>query len=88
MYRAFAPFSEGVRGDRRVTGCNTIERQPHGIVVPHVAVPKDAISREFSREFIRQVPPLTSVTASNAQILSRIQQRGGSCHGVAVLPFA
>ena len=26
MYRAFAPFLEGDRGDRRVTGCTSLER--------------------------------------------------------------
>ncbi len=44
MYRAFAPFSEGVRGDRRVTGCNTQEKG-------HLTLLYRLLTVKFSREF-------------------------------------
>ncbi len=52
---------------------------PLRIGVAYMAAPKDDIGCKFSREFAGVKPLRTAPEASDGQILSRIQGRGGLC---------
>ena len=61
MYRAFAPFFMGDKGDRRVTGCNTLEKG-------HFALLYRLLTVTFSREFRGVVARRQALAASCSNV--------------------
>ncbi len=61
MYRTFAPFFMGDKGDRRVTGCNTIEKG-------HFALLYRLLTVKFSREFRGVVARRQALSASCSHV--------------------